>query len=227
MLTDNLTRPNNPDGSKYSVALIDTAGECTRVPIYLWKDGITIEDAAFKQLCNLSHMKFVHHHIAAMPDAHFGIGATVGSVFGSVGADIPASVGVDIGCGMIAARTNLTRSDIVDNQAAHTPTTPMFLIRQAIEARIPMGRTNNGRLGDRGAWHDIPEDVMAVWTEKLEAGYRFHTALYPALGIGNDVNHLGTLGTGNHFIEIQYDENDQVWIMLHSGSRGVGNRIGN
>ncbi len=210
-----IIRPEHPDGSKYSIA--QDFGEA--VPIFLWKDGVQIEDAAIKQLCNLSRMKFVHHHIAAMPDTHFGIGATVGCVFGSRDAVIPAAVGVDIGCGMIAAKTNLEHADVALGRAP--------AIRAAIEARIPMGRTNNGRQGDRGAWQDIPEDVKQVWNVHLLDGYERLVKDFPALGIGNSVNHLGTLGTGNHFIEIQYDENDQIWIMLHSGSRGVGNRIGN
>jgi tRNA-splicing ligase RtcB len=188
------------------------------VPVYLWNNGVTIEDAAMKQLYNLAKMPFVYKHIAAMPDTHFGIGATVGSVFASVGAIIPAAVGVDVGCGMIAAKTNLSLSDL--SQEVRLP------IRQAIEKRVPMGRTNNGQKGDRGAWFNIPEAIKEVWEKELKPQYEKILLFSSELGKGNTENHLGTLGTGNHFIEIQHDTDNNIWIMLHSGSRGVGNRIG-
>ena len=151
-----------------------------------------------------------------MPDVHSGIGATVGSVIPTKGAIIPAAVGVDIGCGMMAVRTNLKAKDLPDNLSA---------LRSAIEKAVPHGRTANGGPGDRGAWHDVPGSVGDAWT-KLKEGYEAITARHPKVNRGNHVNHLGTLGTGNHFIEICLDEAESVWFMLHSGSRGVGNRIG-
>jgi tRNA-splicing ligase RtcB len=189
------------------------------VPVLLWNKGVNIQEEAIQQLRNLAKMPFVYKHVAAMPDTHWGMGATVGSVFASEGAVIPAAVGVDIGCGMIAARVNVDRVGDLSgaNRAA---------IRAEIERRIPMGRTNNGRKGDRGAWQTVPEDIAAIWKEQLAEEFAAITKCNPDLAKGNTDNHLGTLGTGNHFIEIQFDESDRMWIMLHSGSRGVGNRIG-
>lgn len=185
------------------------------VPIKRWTRGVAVEDAALKQLENVARMPFIHRWVAAMPDVHWGIGATVGSVIPMVGAIIPAAVGVDIGCGMMAARTSLTASDLPDSLAA---------IRAAIERAVPHGRTvNHGR--DKGAWGDPPKPVAAVWKSLADRFERI-TARHPAIDKSNTVVHLGTLGTGNHFIELCLDESDQVWVMLHSGSRGVGNRIG-
>ena len=183
----------------------------------MWRLGVPFEEAAIQQLFNLALMPFLHRHVAAMPDTHFGMGAAIGSVFGSVGAVIPAAVGVDIGCGMIAARTTLTAEQLRPHLSG---------IRREIERLIPMGRTKNGGRGDRGAWESIPEDVAENWAGQLEDEFREIAGRYPEIGKGNKQNHLGTLGTGNHFIEIQVDEAERGWIMLHSGSRGVGNRIG-
>lgn len=152
-----------------------------------------------------------------MPDVHWGIGATVGSVIPTKGAIIPAAVGVDIGCGMMAVQTSLNARDLPDNLKG---------IRSAIETAVPHGRTNHGRAGDRGAWHNIPERNQEVWTE-LKGRYDAILAKHPKLDRGNHANHFGTLGTGNHFIEVCLDESDNVWFTLHSGSRGVGNRMGN
>jgi len=124
---------------------------------------------------------------------------------------------VDIGCGMMAVQTSLNARDLPDNLKA---------IRTAIEAAVPHGRTNRGGAGDRGAWHDIPARNQQVWLEALKARYEAILAKHPKLDRGNHANHLGTLGTGNHFIEVCLDESDAVWFMLHSGSRGVGNRMG-
>jgi tRNA-splicing ligase RtcB len=189
------------------------------VPVFLWNKGITIEPEAVQQLRNLAKMPFVFRHVAAMPDTHWGIGATVGSVFASEGAVIPAAVGVDIGCGMIAARVNRDR-------VAELSGTDRAKIRAEIERRIPMGRTNNGGKGDRGAWNAVPEDIAEIWRAQLAEEFAAISESNPQLAKGNTDNHLGTLGTGNHFIEVQFDESDRLWIMLHSGSRGVGNRIG-
>ncbi|HEY2068626.1 MAG TPA: RtcB family protein [Rhizomicrobium sp.] len=119
-------------------------------PIKAWIEGVPLEDSARQQLVNVASLPFIHHHVAAMPDVHWGMGATVGSVIPTRGAIIPAAVGVDIGCGMVAARTSLTASDLPDNLSA---------IRSAIEKAVPHGRTDNGGAGDRGAWHNVPDAV--------------------------------------------------------------------
>ena len=183
-----------------------------------WTQGVQLEDAAKEQLTNAAQLPFIYKWIAAMPDVHFGIGATIGSVIPTKGAIIPAAVGVDIGCGMMAVQTSLNARDLPDN---------LKNIRTAIENAVPHGRTNQGRAGDRGAWHNIPELNGAVWAEELKPRYDAILAKHPKLDRGNHANHLGTLGTGNHFIEVCLDEAENVWFMLHSGSRGVGNRMGN
>jgi tRNA-splicing ligase RtcB len=151
-----------------------------------------------------------------MPDVHLGIGATVGSVIATVGAVIPAAVGVDIGCGMMAVETTLRARDLPDNLA------PM---RSTIERAVPHGRGRHGGRGDKGSWRDIPNRVGKVWRD-LEAEFKEITEKHTQVEKTNNVVHLGTLGTGNHFIEVCLDESQNVWFMLHSGSRGVGNRIG-
>jgi tRNA-splicing ligase RtcB len=186
------------------------------VPIKAWTKGVAVEDAARKQLLNVAQLPFVHKWIAAMPDVHWGVGATVGSVIPTKGAIIPAAVGVDIGCGMMAVQTDLNARDLPDNLKG---------LRDAIENAVPHGRTNHGSTGDRGAWNDIPERNQGVWAS-LKPRYDAILAKHGKLNRGNDVNHLGTLGTGNHFIEVCLDESESVWFMLHSGSRGVGNRMG-
>ena len=185
--------------------------------IKAWTKGVPVEAAAKRQLQNLAAMPFVHKWIAVMPDVHLGIGATVGSVVPTHEAIIPAAVGVDIGCGMMAVQTTLSAEDLPDSLAS---------VRTKIEAAVPHGRTANGRPGaDRGAWGNLPAHVDASWAT-LSGRYDAIRARHPKLGKGNDASHLGTLGTGNHFIEICLDEAGKVWVMLHSGSRGVGNRIG-
>ncbi len=192
--------------------VIETPG----VPVRAWIRGVALEDAARQQLVNVAQMPFVFRHIAAMPDVHWGMGATVGSVIPTHGAIIPAAVGVDIGCGMMAVETSLNASHLPDNLKG---------LRSAIEKAVPHGRTSHGGRGDRGAWHSIPERQAEAW-KGLAGTYKSIARKHPKLGEGNDVNHLGTLGTGNHFIEVCLDEAERVWFMLHSGSRGVGNRIG-
>src|SRR5258707_2196411 len=182
-----------------------------------WTKGVPLEDAARKQLLNAAQLAFIFKWIAAMPDVHWGIGATVGSVIPTKGAIIPAAVGVDIGCGMMAVQTSLNARDLRDNLKG---------IRSAIERAVPHGRTNQGGAGDRGAWHDIPQRNQEVWLGDLKARYDAILAKHPKLDRGNHANHLGTLGTGKHFIEVCLDESETVWFMLHSGSRGVGNRMG-
>jgi tRNA-splicing ligase RtcB len=192
--------------------LIETPG----VPIKAWIRGVALEDAARQQLENVARLPIVFRHVAAMPDVHWGMGATVGSVIPTEKAIIPAAVGVDIGCGMMAVETTLGASDLPDN---------LHGVRSAIEAAVPHGRTHNGGRGDRGAWSRIPKAQDEAW-QALRGEYERLADKHAKLGRGNDVNHLGTLGTGNHFIEVCLDARDHVWLMLHSGSRGVGNRIG-
>jgi tRNA-splicing ligase RtcB len=184
--------------------------------IKAWTDGVPVEEKALEQLRRLAAMPFVHHHVAVMPDVHLGLGATVGSVVPMKNAIIPAAVGVDIGCGMMAVETTLRAEDLPDS---------LRDARSAIEAAVPHGRSHHGGPGDRGAWGTIPSEIASAWSTLTERYARI-TEKHPKLGRGNDVSHLGTLGTGNHFIEVCLDERDHVWVMLHSGSRGVGNRIG-
>jgi tRNA-splicing ligase RtcB len=185
-------------------------------PIKAWTRGVPFADNAKDQLANIASLPFVHKWVAAMPDVHLGKGATVGSVIATHKAVIPAAVGVDIGCGMMAVRTSLAASQLPDNLAP---------IRAAIERAVPHGRTNQGGRGDRGAWSTPPAPHREAWAQ-LSGRYDAIADKHPKLGRGNDLTHLGTLGTGNHFIEMCLDEDQQVWFMLHSGSRGVGNRIG-
>ncbi len=195
----------------YNVIAVDNG-----VPIKTWTKGVPVEEAAEKQLRNVAMLPFVFKWVAAMPDVHWGIGATVGSVIPTRGAIIPAAVGVDIGCGMMAVQTSLHANHLPDN---------LHGIREAIERAVPHGRTDNGGKNDRGAWSNAPATHEDEWA-KLHERYEAIVAKYPKLAHPQRVNHLGTLGTGNHFIEVCLDEADNVWFMLHSGSRGVGNRFG-
>ena len=186
-------------------------------PVKLWTRGVPVDEKAREQLRKAAQMPFVFKHVAAMPDVHVGIGATVGSVIPTKGAVIPAAVGVDIGCGMMAARTSLVASDLPDNLEA---------VRSAIEQAVPHGRSldrNRGR--DKGSWGDPPPEIVEAWATLVERFNRI-TEKYPRFKSTNHLTHLGTLGTGNHFIELCLDTEQRVWIMLHSGSRGVGNAIG-
>jgi len=196
--------------------LIENESGVSGVPIKAWTKGVQVEDAAKQQLRNVARLPFIYRWIAAMPDVHWGMGATVGSVIPTKKAIIPAAVGVDIGCGMMAVRTTLAASDLPDNLKS---------IRTAIEKAVPHGRTDNGGRNDRGAWKHTPSRQLEVWSD-LKPRYDAIVDKHPRVGRGNDLNHLGTLGTGNHFIEVCLDEESRVWFLLHSGSRGVGNRIG-
>ncbi|MDM4766650.1 RtcB family protein [Pelomonas sp. SE-A7] len=184
------------------------------VPLKMWTRGVPVEAEAKRQLTNAARLPIVFKHIAAMPDVHFGIGATVGSVIPTIKAIIPAAVGVDIGCGMIACKTTLRAEDLPDNLAP---------LRAAIERAVPHGRVPGNR--DPGAWQKPPGSVDTAWGQ-LEPEFKELCRSYPKLEKTNHHKHLGTLGGGNHFIEVCLDEAGAVWFMLHSGSRGVGNAIG-
>ncbi len=199
--------------SNYKYNVIQEPGAA---PIKLWTKGVPLEDEARKQLQNIARLPFIHKHIAVMPDVHLGKGATVGSVVPTIGAIVPAAVGVDIGCGMIAVRTTLFASDLPDNLAP---------LRAAIERAVPHGRTVSRGGRDKGAWDTPPERSVDAWSE-LERDFKVIVDKHKRLAKTNNLNHLGTLGTGNHFVEVCLDEEQRVWFMLHSGSRGVGNAIG-
>jgi len=186
------------------------------VPIKAWTDGVPVEPDAMTQVENLARMPFVFRHVALMPDVHKGIGATVGSVVATQGAIIPAAVGVDIGCGMMAVETTLDAAGLPDNLKG---------VRRAIESAVPHGRTDNGGRNDRGAWGRPPPQAMAAWGP-FEQWLKGFSEKHPKIVENNGYRQMATLGTGNHFIEVCLDERNKVWFMLHSGSRGFGNRIG-
>ena len=181
-----------------------------RVPVKIYTDEV--EAAAYRQLQQVADLPFIHSHVAAMPDVHYGLGATVGSVIATRCAIIPAAVGVDIGCGMNAARLDLDASDLPDN---------LRRVRSAIEAAVPVGfsmhREDRAKRSTVKALHGGLERVLDKHP-KLAAGMKNLPRTW--------VRQLGTLGGGNHFIELCLDEDDSVWVMLHSGSRGIGNAIG-
>ena len=188
-------------------------------PVKMWTRGVPVEAEAKEQLARLARMPFIYRHVAVMPDVHVGKGSTIGSVIPTVGAVIPAAVGVDIGCGMMAAKTTLRAADLPDNLAR---------LRSAIEEAIPHGmspktRSHKGR--DVGSWNNPPPPVDAGWA-RLKDEFDRICRKWPKLRNTNHYKHLGTLGGGNHFVEICLDEEGFVWLMLHSGSRGVGNAIG-
>jgi len=186
------------------------------VPVKMWTRGVPVEDGARRQLLRAAQMPFIFKHVAVMPDVHIGIGATVGSVIPTKNAIIPAAVGVDIGCGMMACRTTLKATDLPDS---------LGHLRSAIERAVPHGRTASRRGRDKGSWGEAPKTSEAAWS-KLVDRFDVITGKHKVIRNSNNLKHLGTLGTGNHFIEVCLDQEDRVWFMLHSGSRGVGNRIG-
>ena len=185
-----------------------------RVPVKVWTTDI--EHEAMQQLINVSQLPIVHGHIAAMPDVHIGIGATVGSVIPTKGAIIPAAVGVDIGCGMNAVRLSLSANDLPAN---------LHRVRTAIEAAVPVGFSQHASSKVRGSQHARTARAL---DGRLDAIAAKHPALTKMQRRFNDtwICQLGTLGGGNHFIEVCLDEEDRVWVMLHSGSRGIGNVMG-
>lgn len=184
------------------------------VPVHIFTDDIDAQ--ALRQLHNIASLPIVHPHVAAMPDVHAGIGATVGSVIPTRAAIIPAAVGVDIGCGMNAVRTTLTASDLPDNLAR---------LRSAIEAEVPVGF-------EQHEWSRVQGSRQARAVRPL--GDRLARIVERHRGIAKMLRQFertwicqaGTLGGGNHFIELCLDEEQRVWVMLHSGSRGIGNVIG-
>ncbi len=194
--------------------MIDQNYEVLRVedgkPIKMWTKGVPVEDQAKQQLINISKMPFIFRQVVVMPDVHYGIGATVGSVIPTVGAVIPAAVGVDIGCGMVAVRTSLSAEDMPESLAK---------LRSAIEKAVPVGQ---GDFGD-----DVPKHNEEAWFNILGTQFEDIKAKHPGVVTRRDPSaQLGTLGGGNHFIELCLDKEGRLWVMLHSGSRGIGNRIG-
>ncbi|MAZ86210.1 MAG: RNA-splicing ligase RtcB [Cellvibrionaceae bacterium] len=178
-----------------------------RLPVKIWTEDIDYQSEA--QLSRIANMPFVHSHVAAMPDVHLGKGATVGSVIATEKAIIPAAVGVDIGCGMNAIRLSLNARDLPDN---------LRDIRFDIEKAIPLGPGGAHSAAQISGAHSIAGrlDEILTLTPKLLKRVKNDKA----------AKQLGTLGSGNHFIELCLDENEDVWVMLHSGSRGIGNIIG-
>jgi tRNA-splicing ligase RtcB (3'-phosphate/5'-hydroxy nucleic acid ligase) len=186
------------------------------MPVKMWTRGVPVDESSMQQLHNTASMPFIHKWIAVMPDVHYGKGSTIGSVIPTVGAIIPAAVGVDIGCGMMAVRTSLVASDLPDT---------LLPLRTALEKAVPHGRTVGRGGRDKGSWNELPEATAEGW-KTLDQGFAAIVAKHPKLAKANTANHLGTLGTGNHFLEVCLDQENRVWFMLHSGSRGVGNTIG-
>ena len=185
--------------------------------VKMWVGDMEVEQSALDQIYNISQLPVLAGHIAIMPDVHMGKGATVGSVIPTRSAIIPAAVGVDIGCGMIAAMTNLKAEDLP---------TSLYSLRNAIERDVPVGFNEHERgiPSVSGPYADILRKnltkTMQAW-DTLDMKQKLGRADEKKIG-----RQIGTLGGGNHFIEICLDTNSNVWIMLHSGSRGIGNQIG-
>ena len=180
-----------------------------RVPVKIWTDDV--DERSKQQLSNIASLPFIHHHVAAMPDVHVGKGATIGSVIATHKAIVPAAVGVDIGCGMLACQLSLTANDIDEKS--------LQKVFHQISRDIPVGRN-----------YHKDERALVNATKPFEARLNVMTQKHPGLlksfgRFNNWINQMGTLGGGNHFIEICLDENNQVWVMLHSGSRGIGNGL--
>lgn len=191
------------------------------VPVKMWTNGVPVEAQALKQLENSARLPIVFKHVAVMPDVHYGLGATIGSVIPTFKAIIPAAVGVDIGCGMMACKTTLRAEDLPDNLGP---------LRTEIEKAVPHGSApktyrRNGSVREVGAWTNPPSAADAAWGQLVDE-FESICLDYPRLKNTNNHRHMGTLGGGNHFVEVCLDESGGVWIMLHSGSRGVGNAIG-
>ena len=180
-----------------------------RVPVKIWTDEV--DDKSREQLSNIASLPFIHHHVAAMPDVHLGIGATIGSVIATHKAIIPAAVGVDLGCGMVAARLSITANEL-DEKALQK-------VFSQISRDVPVGR-------DQHRDERVLVDAAKPFEPGLKSLTDRHPELLKAFGkFSKWTNQMGTLGGGNHFIEVCLDETNQVWVMLHSGSRGIGNAI--
>jgi tRNA-splicing ligase RtcB (3'-phosphate/5'-hydroxy nucleic acid ligase) len=189
--------------------------ETGKVPVKGWTRGVAVEDAARQQLRNLANLPFAFSHIAAMPDVHYGMGATVGSVVATKGAIVPAAVGVDIGCGMAAVR-------LAGARAEHLPDS-LGRIRSEIEHAVPVGFAAHKPGGwNRQAAGPLLAELAPWLAEKHPKLMARRKNPIDALVLGQ----FGTLGGGNHFIELCIDEAEGLWLMLHSGSRGIGNAIG-
>ena len=181
----------------------------TPVPVHIWTEDVAPD--AVRQIEHVARLPFVHSHVAVMPDVHVGVGSTIGTVIPTRGAIVPAAVGVDIGCGMIAARLSIDANALPDSLGA---------VRSEIEARVPVGF----------AMHD-KRNIRTDGVKRMKKGYDALTARTPALATmmkhrDGWQRQIGTLGGGNHFIEVCLDESGRVWVLLHSGSRGIGNGIG-
>jgi tRNA-splicing ligase RtcB len=179
------------------------------VPVKIWTTDV--DEASRQQLANIASLPFIHHHVVAMADVHLGIGATIGSVIATHQAIVPAAVGVDIGCGMVACRLSLNARQL-DEKALRK-------VFEQISRDVPVGK----------AQHEDAKALVNVarpFEPRLKMMTERHPQLLKAFGkFSKWVNQLGTLGGGNHFIEVCLDEADQVWVMLHSGSRGIGNAL--
>jgi tRNA-splicing ligase RtcB len=174
-----------------------------------WIKYVPLDGNAIEQVRQTSDLPFIFKHVAVMPDAHYGVGSTVGSVIPTKNAIIPAAVGVDIGCGMIAARLSISASNLPDNLAE---------MRSRIESTVPTGFSN---------FKEPQNTAINRWSSDLSLNFnKFIANSVPGADEKICLNQLGTLGSGNHFIELCIDEEQRVWIMLHSGSRGIGNKIG-
>jgi tRNA-splicing ligase RtcB len=178
------------------------------VPIWMWAAMDEVDSKVITQLKNVAALPWVAHHVAVMPDVHLGKGATVGSVIAMRAAVAPAAVGVDIGCGMAAVETSLTSRDLPDD---------LRRLRLAIEAAIPVGW--HGHAG--AAWQDAGDELRATGEALMDRYAGLGASVHP----GTVNCQIGTLGGGNHFIEVCLDTNDTVWLMLHSGSRNVGKTL--
>ena len=181
-----------------------------KVPVKIYTDDIEV--SAYRQLCQIAELPIIYHHVAAMPDVHTGIGATIGSVIPTRDAIIPAAVGVDIGCGMNAIRLTIRAEDLPNN---------LKKIRSAIESAVPVGF-------DMHRSCIVEQSTLTKLANGLKKIHEKHPQLVKMQKKPHEtwIRQLGTLGGGNHFIELCLDENNNVWIMLHSGSRGTGNAIG-
>jgi len=186
------------------VEVFETAGR----PVKAWVDGVEFDAGARRQVENIASLPFIHEHVAVMPDVHVGKGATVGSVIPTIGAIVPAAVGVDIGCGMIAQKLTLRAEDLP---------TDLRRVRDAIEKVIPVGKASH---------RDAPAAAERAWENGLGERYQDVVRRAPDVSTRNVREQLGTMGGGNHFCELCLDESGGVWLVLHSGSRGAGNRIG-